>query len=266
MSEAKQTRCPHCGSTFRVSDTQMAAKGGNVRCGSCLQVFRADLHMVGSQPPAPAPTTAPKPVNLGELDDNPPISKPKRNSSGFGEDESWALKLLGDEKVDDLDDDDYHDELDISRRKPINVEQPIEPSWDAGNNTRIRLDDEVSDFDTDADGHLSSDKPEDAVHVISATADESWAQSILSELEQEDKKADHKSKNYGMEVIRDDKPAKAPPRNIKLAAALGEKVDPELLRAAQEASGSRRPAPRAPVRPSPAAGPRPWRGGIARSV
>ena len=57
MTEAKQTKCPHCSSTFRISDAQLAAKGGSVRCGSCLQVFRADLHLVGAPAPAtPAPT------------------------------------------------------------------------------------------------------------------------------------------------------------------------------------------------------------------
>ena len=240
MSEAKQTRCPHCGSTFRVSETQMAAKGGNVRCGSCLQVFRADLHMVGSQSPAPA--EAPTPAAKAKA----------RNTSGFDQDESWALKLLGDEKHEHQDDDD------APKRKSINLDQPVETSWSGENNTRIRLDDDMSELlDHDGGGHLSSDKAEDAVHVISATADESWAQSILAELEQEDKKADHKSKNYGMQVIRDDKPAKAPPRNIRLAAALGEKVDPEMLRAAQEAAKSPAAAPRPPARPATPGGPRP---------
>ena len=82
MTDAKQTKCPHCGSTFRISDAQLAAKGGSVRCGSCLQVFRADLHLVGAgAPPKPAPAAvaAPKP----------------RNKKGAGNDEDWALALLG---------------------------------------------------------------------------------------------------------------------------------------------------------------------------
>ena len=61
MTDAKQTRCPHCGSTFRITDAQLAAKGGSVRCGSCLQVFRAELHLVGAAAPQPQPQPAPLP-------------------------------------------------------------------------------------------------------------------------------------------------------------------------------------------------------------
>jgi predicted Zn finger-like uncharacterized protein len=46
MSETKQTRCPHCTSVFNITSEQLAARGGHVRCGSCLQVFRADQHLV----------------------------------------------------------------------------------------------------------------------------------------------------------------------------------------------------------------------------
>jgi predicted Zn finger-like uncharacterized protein len=33
------TRCPHCGTAFRVQPAQLAARGGKVRCGYCLEVF-----------------------------------------------------------------------------------------------------------------------------------------------------------------------------------------------------------------------------------
>ena len=32
-------RCPKCETTFRVTETQLAAAHGAVRCGACLQVF-----------------------------------------------------------------------------------------------------------------------------------------------------------------------------------------------------------------------------------
>lgn len=37
----KVTRCPHCQTSFRVREEQLDAARGMVRCGSCLQVFRA---------------------------------------------------------------------------------------------------------------------------------------------------------------------------------------------------------------------------------
>ena len=33
------TRCPHCGTAFRVMPDQLSAKGGKVRCGKCAAVF-----------------------------------------------------------------------------------------------------------------------------------------------------------------------------------------------------------------------------------
>lgn len=35
------TRCPNCATTFRVSDAQLALRGGRVRCGHCSFVFNA---------------------------------------------------------------------------------------------------------------------------------------------------------------------------------------------------------------------------------
>lgn len=40
------TRCPHCGTSFHVNEQQLRAARGAVRCGSCLQVFRADENIV----------------------------------------------------------------------------------------------------------------------------------------------------------------------------------------------------------------------------
>lgn len=40
------TRCPHCDTSFRVNDAQLAAAGGAVRCGACLLVFTATEHLV----------------------------------------------------------------------------------------------------------------------------------------------------------------------------------------------------------------------------
>ncbi|WP_299944645.1 DUF3426 domain-containing protein [uncultured Microbulbifer sp.] len=40
------TRCPHCNTAFHVNGQQLRAARGAVRCGSCLQVFRADENIV----------------------------------------------------------------------------------------------------------------------------------------------------------------------------------------------------------------------------
>lgn len=43
------TRCPHCRTTFRVRDEHLEVANGAVRCGSCLQVFKAASHFVTEQ-------------------------------------------------------------------------------------------------------------------------------------------------------------------------------------------------------------------------
>ena len=51
------TRCPHCSTSFHVSEQQLRAARGAVRCGSCLQVFRADENIVFNEgDPTPADT------------------------------------------------------------------------------------------------------------------------------------------------------------------------------------------------------------------
>lgn len=51
------TKCSACGTTFRVTQPQLEAHGGKVRCGTCLSVFdgRQGLVTVAPAPPAPPP-------------------------------------------------------------------------------------------------------------------------------------------------------------------------------------------------------------------
>lgn len=53
------TRCPKCGTAFRVTPGQLQSAKGAVRCGSCLNVFKAQEHLVEIKPKAaPLPNTA----------------------------------------------------------------------------------------------------------------------------------------------------------------------------------------------------------------
>ncbi|HEX6591864.1 MAG TPA: DUF3426 domain-containing protein [Moraxellaceae bacterium] len=220
MTDAKQTKCPHCGSTFRISDAQLAAKGGSVRCGSCLQVFRADLHLVGAAAPAAARPAAASAAAVA--------AKPKKK--GAGADEDWALALLG-EKAEkgspppakNIESEDWSvpgmegggsDDFGFS-------DDDISSFMDSGGGAEapqgksLRFDDELSEFLDDAGGGFTPS--EEPSHKLSENADESWAQSILTELEHEEKKQDNKK--YGMELVDDKK--KGAPKNAKLAAAMG---------------------------------------------
>jgi predicted Zn finger-like uncharacterized protein len=56
------TKCPSCGTMFKVVADQLKVSGGWVRCGHCAEVFDAPLNM---QPEAPAQVPAP---SLGQPD------------------------------------------------------------------------------------------------------------------------------------------------------------------------------------------------------
>ncbi|MEM8768592.1 MAG: DUF3426 domain-containing protein [Pseudomonadota bacterium] len=40
------TRCPNCGTQFRVTENQLAVASGRVRCGACLTVFQGIDHLI----------------------------------------------------------------------------------------------------------------------------------------------------------------------------------------------------------------------------
>ncbi|WP_153301602.1 DUF3426 domain-containing protein [Endozoicomonas arenosclerae] len=45
MTSSRITRCPKCQTSFKVTQAQLRAASGSVRCGSCLEVFDARTHM-----------------------------------------------------------------------------------------------------------------------------------------------------------------------------------------------------------------------------
>jgi predicted Zn finger-like uncharacterized protein len=59
MAETNITRCPHCQTTFRIRLEQLAAAKGAVRCGSCLQVFKAADHIVSGAKVSEVATKSP---------------------------------------------------------------------------------------------------------------------------------------------------------------------------------------------------------------
>ena len=52
------TRCPKCGTAFRVTPSQLQSAKGAVRCGSCLNVFKAQEYLVASTATPAAPKNA----------------------------------------------------------------------------------------------------------------------------------------------------------------------------------------------------------------
>ena len=214
MSETKQTRCPFCNSVFNITDAQLAARGGHVRCGACLQVFRADQNLVSGgvvtatteskSAPAPAPTPAAadeKPVAppiVARTQSAQPLPDPaaQAKKKKKPEDESWAFNLLGEEA----------EEIAPPEPEPAPPPTPVQappPAPAAAPKSKKPLfDDELSDMLHEA----WQEKPRDTAQLtgigevdkLKASADESWAQALLSEIAEEEKK--EQSKNYSMEL------------------------------------------------------------------
>ena len=55
------TRCPACGTAFRVYPEQLAAREGQVRCGKCSTIFDARSTLVTEDEPEPRHAVAPAP-------------------------------------------------------------------------------------------------------------------------------------------------------------------------------------------------------------
>ena len=215
MSETKQTRCPFCSSVFNITDEQLAARGGHVRCGGCLQVFRADQHIVTgeaitSTPSSPPVSTTSLPVvarsqssTMSTTTEAPSKPAKKRKNP---DDESWAMNLLGDE----LDDELQEDNPDIKAPTAKIVVEAPKPVPVA--TKKPLFDDEISDMlhDSWLEPTASKDhlKSVGEVDKIKASADESWAQALMSELEADEKK--EQAKNHSMDLIPTK--AKEPPR------------------------------------------------------
>lgn len=84
------TRCPACGTMFKVVPDQLKISDGWVRCGHCADVFDATLYLEGEATPAPAPMPAP-PVQ--EAPSVVPDPAPMAPSPTFDdEDGDWLLE------------------------------------------------------------------------------------------------------------------------------------------------------------------------------
>jgi predicted Zn finger-like uncharacterized protein len=55
------TRCPNCGTAFRVQPAQLSARGGKVRCGKCTHVFDGVAALIAEGAPSDQAETEPSP-------------------------------------------------------------------------------------------------------------------------------------------------------------------------------------------------------------
>ena len=87
------TRCPACGTMFKVVPDQLRISEGWVRCGHCAEVFDASAHLQAEVPPVPAEPTATAPDSLAAEAEAPPASSHHGHPAALSEREGFASSL-----------------------------------------------------------------------------------------------------------------------------------------------------------------------------
>lgn len=149
MSESHVTQCPHCRTSFRVSQAQLAAAHGAVRCGACLHVFNAAEQLFGAGARAPKPA-APVPSATAPAT----AANPGKPAGKAADDTLWIHDDL------DLDGLDLDEEL----AKLEEQEQQLSQQFLA-----------LERAPRPGEGFKPADEPRSAAH------DEAWAEALLRE-------------------------------------------------------------------------------------
>ena len=160
MNAEQYTRCPHCKATFEVTESQLSAAGGKVRCGACMEVFDALAYLINGQPDSDDNTaTTPSQPSHKEYSD-----KASLDASG----DSEHIEPISNE---DDDDDFIFEDSDEDRA------QAKKSMFDES-----QLSDSLKSVDTSKAHAFSSESNDDEDDQEDNTEeDESWANKILSD-------------------------------------------------------------------------------------
>lgn len=168
MQDELLTRCPHCGTTFKLGQAQLNTAQGAVRCGACLQVFHASEYIIDSQDVDLDPDLAKLSEEIDRLaEDESPVEAP---SPSIAETESINETELTSDYLEDADFSEFHDPdlgaQSFDEANQVNLNEPMEENTDPFFG------------DSEIEFNKSSNKSSD---------DEAWAEALLRELDSEDK-------------------------------------------------------------------------------
>lgn len=202
MADTFITQCPHCGTSFRVKEEHLAIANGSVRCGACLQVFSARNHIVTNKPAAKQPASRPKAAAAqpkakkpapAKPRPAPPVEPPSTDSGFAADDDDDADFLFADEPDEDEEfifedkegDDlfeDGHDEEELGEFSDHFLNLNSQQTSSAGQSNPFQR--ETSELERE-------------VFEDDSDSDESWAESILEELEREEEEQKKKAPSFG---------------------------------------------------------------------
>ncbi|MGB2247330.1 MAG: zinc-ribbon and DUF3426 domain-containing protein [Alcanivorax sediminis] len=177
MATQYKTRCPHCAAQFKITEEHLKQANGAVRCGSCLQIFQATDHLVD----------------------------PPSNDKSASEDR-WAGAL-----------DTSSATPPPPREKTPPPEEDLIKSPDGLSMEGMELSDSFMSLEEGSDedglGEDFSDMAGAGRSTHNEGADESWAEALLNELEDDDEpvSAQPKSPPPATFAPRDEQPRQTPP-------------------------------------------------------
>jgi len=171
MNNPRLTQCPHCKASFKVSDDQINAAQGRVRCGSCMNIFDAIAYSIAKVPSPEPKTTTEYPPQSDALDEEPSSdSAPVELEDSILEKDDGFL--FADDPEQDQQDSNYF----------ASQDNPTEPLSSEFSTSFLELDKSpkkpkspfTTNFTNLDDNEYSDMKSKDAI-------DESWANEILND-------------------------------------------------------------------------------------
>ncbi len=166
------TRCPHCHTTFRVRDEHLNIAKGAVRCGSCLQVFKATDYFVDeSEVVAPAPSTSPQTTSKPEDDDIGLIYDDMDSTAGGSDDDDDFGLIHDDMELDEEDDEEIPDRIADDPLSDLGLKEDTQKKKKRVERNALIVDDAFVDFNIAASEQSDKD----------SKSDEAWADELLIE-------------------------------------------------------------------------------------
>lgn len=213
---AHVTRCPHCRTTFRVRDEHLKVANGAVRCGSCLQVFKAAEHFVDEEQLHAAKPAAAATVDETTIDETTVQAKPvtptetKPAAATTAKEEELLIHDDMDDDIDSINDGDddvrigddglihddmIHDDMDNIDDEPdthdsisddpmvdLGIRAPEKEDRPAPRND-LAIDSSIFDLKNASTDTLDLIDPNSAAHDFTTNKDpdEAWADALLDD-------------------------------------------------------------------------------------
>ncbi len=206
MAAQYKTRCPHCAAQFKIGVEKLKQAKGKVRCGSCLEIFLATQNLVDEQGnPVKVKQKSASGGGSGQQSREQQQDRQASPKQGRGDQQSnppGAAEETPRQQTQSRPSDDPAERWTLPEDDSDEASQPEQPGENRdkaslpANNTAVSLgDSEISEslLSMDEEGEGLGDDDFTAAGGGGDT-DESWAEQLLEELEDDDAPSDTSKK------------------------------------------------------------------------